>query len=144
MKVVDANILLHAVNQSAAEHVVCRQWLEESLSGDELIGLDWIVVLAFLRISTQPRIFPQPLSVSQAIEQIAHWLSSRIVQFIHPNDGHWDALSELLAKVGMGGNLTTDAHLAALAISRDATLVSCDRDFARFGRLKWENPCRIS
>lgn len=144
MKIVDANILLHAVNQDAVEHVVCREWLEKALTGDELIGLDWVVVLAFLRISTRPRVFSQPLSVQKALDQIGDWLNSKMVQFVQPNDGHWATLSDLLAKVGIGGNLTTDAHLAALANSRDATLVSCDRDFARFGRLKWENPCRIS
>ena len=140
MKIVDVNILLYAVNEDSEQHAVVRPWLQRSLSGDESIGLPWLVLSGFLRISTNPRVYPVPLTVDQALDQVEGWLSAEVATAISEKASHWDTLRELLGETGTAGNLTTDAHLASLAMTYDATLVSCDGDFARFSDLRWENP----
>ena len=142
MKVVDVNVLLYAVNEQAPEHKRIRHWLETALNGDESVGLPWLVLAGFLRLSTNPRIFPAPLSVNEALSQVSAWLEARTVTTMSENPNHWAVLRNLLNETGTAGNLTTDAHLAALAITHNATMVSCDNDFSRFQNLRWENPCR--
>ncbi len=140
MKLVDLNILLYVINEHAPPHERVRSWWESALANDEAIGLSWTVLLGFLRLSTNDRIFPSPLRVEEATAQVEDWLSHPIIHIVRETKEHWHQLKGLLAETGTAGNLTTDAHLAALAISYGATLVSCDTDFARFPHLRWENP----
>lgn len=140
MKLVDVNVLLYAVNEEARQHAAVRRWWERALSGDESIGLPWLVLSGFLRLSTHPRVFPEPLPVDTALKKIDAWLSARPVAAITEKPGHWLVLRRLLSDAETAGNLTADMHLAALAITHGASLVSCDRDFARFDGLRWENP----
>ena len=144
MKIVDVNILLYAVNPDAPLHDRIVEWWEEQLNGDESIGLAWTVAVGFLRISTHPRIFPSPLTHQEAIGHIDTWLALDIVSPVTENRDHWRTLSALLADVGVAGNLASDAHLAALALTHGATLASCDADFSRFRSLRWENPLRYT
>ena len=144
MKLVDLNILLYAVNEDAPHHVPIVEWWNDALNGDETVGLAWPVVVGFLRISTNPRIFPEPLTSEVAVEQIDDWLGLDVVSVVMETRDHWRTLRDLLADVGAAGNLAADAHLAALAMTHGATLVSCDGDFARFDSLRWENPLRRS
>ena len=140
MKLVDLNVLLYVVNQDAEHHQAVLDWWQKALNGDESIGLPWLVLLGFLRIATNPKIFPKPLVATTAIDKIDTWLSVPTVCVVAEKPDHWQILRTLLADTGVAGNLTTDAHLAALAISHGAVLASCDRDFARFAGLRWENP----
>ena len=142
MKVVDVNVLLYAINEQAPEHQRIRRWWEAALAGDESVGLSWLVLSGFLRLSTNPRIFPDPLPVDEALSQVSAWLKARTVTTISEKPNHWAVLRSLLQETGTAGNLTTDAHLAALVITHNATMVSCDNDFSRFEPLRWENPCR--
>ena len=143
MKIVDTNLLLYAVNRESPHHAACRAWVEAALDDEEPVGLAWVVLLGFVRIATNPRAFAQPLSASAAIDRVNDWLAAPCCSFIEPLDQHWELMREMLAALGTAGNLTTDIHLAALAIERGATLVSCDADFSRFKRLKWENPVAV-
>jgi len=140
MKLVDLNILIYAINRACPQHTVIKQWWEEVLNGLDPIGLCWPVISGFLRITTNPRIFPRPLTVQTALEQIDQWLELPSVRIVGEPENHWLIMRSLLAKSGCAGNLTTDSHLASLAIGHGAILVSCDRDFARFSGLRWENP----
>jgi toxin-antitoxin system PIN domain toxin len=140
VKIVDLNILLYAVNRSAVHHEPIRAWWEAALSADEPVGLPWIVILGFLRLSTKAGIFPRPLSPDQALARIERWLALPVTRVVTEDESHWHHLRALVSQLGTAGNLTTDAHLAALAISRGATLISCDTDFGRFPRLAFENP----
>lgn len=142
MKIVDVNVLLYAVNPDTDPDGGIRRWWEQALNGDESIGLPWMVLSGFLRIATNPRVYPQPMTVDQALDQVDRWLSSEVVTTISEKPEHWSNLRNILGETGTAGNLTTDAHLAALAITHDATLASCDNDFARFDGLRWENPRR--
>lgn len=140
MKIVDVNVLLHAYSASAPLHAEARGWLESVLSGDETIGLPWVVILAFVRIATNPRAVTLPVSVERACESVNQLLGYPPVRIVQPGPEHWLQVRRLLLEVGSAGNLTTDTHLAALAIEHGATLVSYDNDFARFDRLRWQRP----
>jgi toxin-antitoxin system PIN domain toxin len=140
MKIVDLNVLLYAVNTDAAQHKRARAWWEDAVNGEETLGLPWVVLLGFLRLSTNPRVFPRPLASDAAAAKVNGWLGRENVRVVREKDEHWETLQPLLGTVGTAGNLTTDAHLAALALSHDAVLVSTDTDFARFSGLRWENP----
>jgi toxin-antitoxin system PIN domain toxin len=140
MKLVDVNVLLYAVNRKAPRHGVVRSWWEAALSDEEPVALAWIVLLGFLRLATNARVFPEPLTPEQAIARVEAWVSHPRMRLVRETEEHWRILKELLEETGTAGNLTTDAHLAALAISHGATLVSCDADFGRYRHLRWENP----
>ena len=140
MKVVDLNLLLYAVNRDGPRHSEARTWLQEAMSGDERIALPWTVILGFVRLTTNPRVFEHPLSPEDALGTVDAWLSRPSVSPLEAGDGHWGILRDLLLEAGTAGNLTTDAHLAALAIEHGAELCSTDADFARFKRLNWTNP----
>lgn len=140
MKIVDANLLLYASDEQSPRHRAARSWLERQLSGQETIAFTWVVLLAFLRLSTNPHVFMRPLSSEQAFDVLDRWLGQPCVVIIHPGDRHAAAVRELLEPLGTAGNLVNDAHLAALAIEHGAELHSCDSDFSRFSGLRWINP----
>lgn len=140
MIVPDVNLLIYAVNRDAPHHDAARAWMEHSLSGSEPVGLPWLVVIAFLRLTTHPRIFEAPLETDSALGIVAGWLAQPCARPLEPGDRHWLILSQLLRDSGTAGNLTNDAHLAAIAIEHDACLHSADNDFQRFAELRFHNP----
>ena len=117
-----------------------RAWLDSSLTQGETIGFAWVVILAFLRLSTKVGLFPHPLTPTQAVERVRRWTAHPAGVVVEPTPRHLDVLAGLLAGVGTGGNLVSDAHLAALALEHDATVVTYDTDFGRFPGLRWERP----
>ena len=142
MIVPDVNLLLYATNRSVPQHQRANTWLSALLAGDEPVGMAWIVVVAFVRISSNPRIYRAPMTVDQATEIVDRWLLNPLVSTIEPSPSHWSILRALLHENGSAANLTNDAHLAALCIERGATLHSADGDFSRFRGLRWHNPLR--
>ena len=142
MKLADANLLLYAVDESSSHHQAAKAWVEEALSGSETVAFAWAVLLAFVRLRTNPRVFSSPLDLDEAVDLVESWLAQRCATVIHPTDRHSALLRELLRPLGTAGNLTTDAHLAALAIEHGAELYSADADFDRFPRLRWINPLK--
>lgn len=142
MKLTDANLLLYAVDSTSPHHRGARRWLEEQLSGTETFAFAWVVLLAFLRLATNPRIFAKPLEPSEAFDLVEGWLRQPCATVVHPTDRHLALLRELLEPLGTAGNLTTDAHLAALAVEHGAELCSLDADFSRFPGVRWTNPLR--
>jgi toxin-antitoxin system PIN domain toxin len=140
VKLPDVNLLLYAVDEGSVRHEPARDWVEERLSGTETFALTWVVLLAFIRLTTSPRVFRSPLSTSAALDLVDSWLAQPCVTVVHPTSRHAPVLRDLLEPLGTAGNLTTDAHLAALAIEHGAELCSTDRDFSRFAGLRWANP----
>ena len=140
MILIDLNLLIYATNNDSFHHRAARRWLEKSLNGEEPVALPWVVVLGCLRIATNGRILPAPLTAAQALSVVDGWLELPVVRLLPPGPEHWRVLKGLLEEAGTAGNLTTDAHLAALAIENGCTLCSTDTDFARFKHLKWSNP----
>ena len=140
MRLVDANVLIYAVNEASAQHEAARFWLDQALGGEETVGFAWSVVLAFLRLTTHPAVFAQPLDPARATATVRAWTEQPTARLIDPTPRHLDVLSGLLAEAGTATNLVSDAHLAALAIEHDAVLVTFDADFGRFRGLRTERP----
>ena len=140
MTLVDANLLIYAHDSASAHHELARRWLETTFSGSEQIGLTWMVVLAFVRITTSPRPLEHPFSIAEAVELVAGWLERPTVALVHPGERHWEILRNLLVEGQAPGSLVMDAHLAALAVEHGATLATTDKDFTRFPGLRVFNP----
>ncbi len=138
----DLNTLIHSYNSDSPLHEPARLWWESLMSNTIPVGLAWVVILGFIRITTHRTILQHPLPVESACGHARSWLAQPQVSVIHPGEQHADLLFHLLQTVGAAGNLTTDAHLAALAIEYHAELHTTDADFARFPGLKWSHPFR--
>ena len=144
MILVDANILLYAEDASQPQHAVARSWWDEKLSGADPVCLCWLVLGAFIRIGTNPRVFERPLSTDQAIDRVQGWIDQPCTRLIRPSERHWEVFKGLLESGQARGNLVTDARIAALAIEHGCELASSDSDFSRFPGLKWRNPLRAA
>ena len=142
MILLDANLLLYAYTPSLPHHPAARPWLEKTLSGSEPVRIAWVTLLAFLRIGTDSRAFPHPLSAAEAVAIVSEWLELPGVAILEPSERHWEILSELLTTTQAHGPLVMDAHLAALAIEHGATLYTTDQDFSRFPGLQVMNPLK--
>jgi toxin-antitoxin system PIN domain toxin len=140
MILVDANLLIYAVNRDAPLHRKAKAWLESAVSGPESAGFSWNVLLAFLRLTTQPGLFCNPLSMETAFAVISGWLDQPSATVVHAGPRHLRVLRKLLLPAGAAGNLACDAQLAALAIEHGVELCSSDADFARLQSLQWKKP----
>jgi uncharacterized protein len=138
----DANLIIYSYNELAIEHKTARSWFEERLSSDDLFYFSWQTITAFLRISTNPKIFRSPMTETEAIETVNGWLDNSNVEILKPTSRHWSIFSRIIGENKVRGALMMDAHLAALAIEHGTTLATTDRDFARFDGLKIVNPLK--
>ncbi len=136
----DLNLILYAYNQGAASHLPAKEWWEATLSSPRPVALCWAVMLGFVRLSTQRKVFREPLSASAACNEVRAWLAQPQVIILEPGRRHASIVFDFLESVGTAGNLTTDAHLAALAIEHQCELCSTDADFSKFPGLLWTNP----
>lgn len=136
----DLNLLVHAYNRESRVHAEAKLWWEELLSGDTQVGLAWVAALGFIRLTTHRLVLIKPLPVGTACDTVASWLERPQVTILHPGERHADIVFDLLRSLGAAGNLTTDAHLAALAIEHQCELHSTDGDFSLFPGLRWRNP----
>ena len=137
---VDANILLFAVDESSSFHATAARWLVEQLNGARRVGFPWHVLTAFLRIGTNPRAAEHPLSPEEAWLHVDAWLATDVAWIPAPTERHADVLRSLVLSYQLRGNLVSDAHLAALAVEHGLKVCSADTDFARFQEIEWENP----
>lgn len=140
MKLVDANVLVYAVNEADERHAAARGWLDAALNGSEPVGFAWVVVLAFVRLTTKVGLFPTPLAVADALSVVRAWLEQPPSVVVDSTTRHLDVLSGLLMTVGAGGNLVNDADLAALGVEHGAEIVTYDSDFGRFLGVRWTTP----
>lgn len=140
MKLPDVNILLYAYDEQSPHHPKSKAWLEDALSGDEQIGFAWSVLIGFIRLTTRSRIYAFPLTPIEAFAITERWLSQPNTLILHPTQHHFTILRGFLESTGTAGNLTNDAHLAALAIEYEAEICSADSDFSRFPGVTWSNP----
>ena len=140
MIVPDVNLLVYAHNRAAAGHERARTWWEDLIDREQPIGLAWAVLLGFVRLTTHPSVLVAPLAPLDALARVRVWLEQPGVRVVEPGPRHLDLLAELFRATAVGGALTTDTHLAALAIEHQAELHSNDADFARFPGLRWRNP----
>lgn len=140
MIVPDINLLVHTYNSESRVHAAARAWWEALLNGTRPVGLCWVTILGFIRVATHRQILARPLPPDAACARVRAWLTCPYVSILHSGERHVEILFGLLERLGTGGNLTTDAHLAALCIEHQAELHSTDADFSRFPGLRWKNP----
>ena len=141
MIVPDINLLVYAYNTESHEHEKAKAWLEAVLNNQgELIGIPWVVITGYIRLMTHPRIFPFPIDPEIAVSDVQKWLALPHVNSLSPGSGHLKILSRLFKELGSAGPLTTDAHIAAIAIEHGGTVYSNDTDFTRFKGLRHINP----
>jgi hypothetical protein len=139
----DANLLIYANDPVSPFHSASRSWLESILSGQEPVGIPVLSIYGFLRFVTNPRLGRNPVSFQKASDIVNTWLELPQVNILYPGDRHWDLLQQLAAQVRIGGNIISDATIAAIALEYGAVIHTNDRDFARFPGLRWHNPLEI-
>jgi len=140
VKIVDLNVLIYAADTATKHHVGARAWLDRAMAGTETIGLPTAVTVGFVRLTTNPRVMRSPLPAGRAVEIVRTWLRRSNVTVPQPTARHYDLIEELIEATGVGGNLVSDAHLAALAIEHRAELCTFDADFSRFPGLVTVRP----
>jgi len=137
---IDANLLIYAVDRRAVHHETARQWLTDVLNGNERIGLPWSSIGAFLRIMTHPRVTTHPMDGEEAWSHVTGWLAADTTWIPPASERTAAVYQRLNEQLPITGNLVPDAQVAALAIEHGLVLCSADSDFARFPGLRWENP----
>ncbi len=140
MIVPDTNVLIYAYDSTSSLHPAARRWWEKALSGTEAVGIPWVVVLAFVRLITHPTLSEHPFTVGEAESAVGEWLDCDPVRLLIPQETTLKRFFALLEKAGLGGNLATDALIAAHAEDFGGTVYSTDRDFSRFSPVQWQNP----
>jgi len=133
-------VLLYGVDSTSRHHERSRTWLDASLAGREAVGLAWVALLAFVRIGTNASLLPGAMTIDDAMGQVQAWLAAPAAVVPQPTPRHAGLLRGLLRDSGTAGNLTSDAHLAVLALEHGAEIVSYDRDFARFPGVRHRLP----
>lgn len=139
---VDANLLLYAVDETSPHHPASRDWVVSALSGPQRVALPWQSLSAFLRIVTNPRASEHPLTAEQAWGFVRDWLERDLTWTPGPTDRHGEVLGSLIVRYDLRAGLIPDAELAALAIEHGLKIYSADTDFARFEEVDWVNPLR--
>jgi uncharacterized protein len=137
---VDANVLLYAVDETSPFYTSAQRWLTERLNGSRRVGLPWQSLTAFVRIATHPRASEHPLLPGEAWDHVVDWLACDVAWIPDPGSRYADLLGQLINRHHVRGNLVSDAQLAALALEHGLTIYSADTDFARFSEIRWENP----
>ena len=140
MIVPDINLLVYAYNDGAPNHAAAKRWWEGLINGSEKVGIPWVVLTGFVRLMTHPRVLTSPLSTSKAIDYVTDWFRYTHITPVNPGTDHLTHFRQNLAAAGVGANLVSDAHIAALAIEYQAEVHSNDSDFSRFPGLRWHNP----
>lgn len=142
MIIPDINLLVYAHNSACPGHDRSRHWWEDLIRREQPIGLAWAVAFGFIRLVTHPSVLTDPLPPLEAVSCVRTWMDQPNVRIVEPGPRHLTIVEDLLGATGVAGSLTTDTHLAALAIEHQADLHSNDADFGRFPGLRWKNPLR--
>jgi len=137
----DANLLLYAYDSESPFFEPARSWWEQCLNGTIPVGLCHPVVFAFVRISTNPRVYANPLSLERAARHVETWFARGVTRTLLPDQDHHVAVLRLLRVAGAaGGNLVTDAEIAAIALANRGEVHTADQDFRRFPALRCRFP----
>lgn len=134
------NLLVYAVDATSPHHARARRWWDETLSSEAIVGLCWPSLLGFVRLVTNRRVFASPMAVQDATRYVAQWIEQPNATIVVPGPRHWALLRHMLESTGLGANLTTDAHIAALAFEHGFTIATNDADFERFEGVRTTNP----
>lgn len=138
----DINLLVYAYNSNAPHHSQAKAWWEAALSENRNVGLPWVVLLGYVRLMTSRSVLVRPLAMGEAFDHVRSWLERPQAQILQPGPRHLDLLESFMRGSQVTGRLSTDAHLAALAVEHRAELHTNDGDFAEFPGLRWTNPLK--
>ena len=138
----DVNVLIYAFRPDSPHHAACKPWLDEVVAGESRFGVSLLALSAVVRITTQPRIYREPSSISEVLTYCEALVGKSNCEIIEPGERHWAIFTRLLTETNVRGSRVTDAWFAALAIEHGCTWVTYDRDFARFPGLDWRQPGR--
>jgi uncharacterized protein len=144
MIVPDVNLLMYAHNEAAPQHAAALRWWTDLMTQEQPVGLPWAAIFGFVRLSTHASVLTQPLRPQEALARVRTWLERDHVEILDPGPRHLEIVSGLFDATGVAGSLTTDTHLAALAIEHQAELHSNDHDFTRFPGLRYRNPLQAT
>ena len=141
MQVVDTNLLVYAHRRDCPDHERARKWLESLATGSEEWAVTWSNVHEFLGVVTNARIWREPTPMEHALKQMRAWTASPVCRVLGEPSGYLDGLAEILLASGVTGARVHDARVFAIAKAHGAReLLTCDRDFSRFGGLVVRNP----
>ena len=140
MNILDANVLIYAHREDSENHAHYRRWLEKLLNGQELFGVNTVVLSAVIRIATHPNIFKDPSPIKEVMAFIEQVRNSSNCLVVNPGERHWDIFCSLIRSLKLTGNAVPDAYLAALAMEWGYDLITTDQGFSRFPALKWHHP----
>jgi uncharacterized protein len=140
MIIPDINLLVFAYNELAPHHARAKEWWESLLSHETVVGIPWAVTFGFIRLMTHRQVLENPVPVDACCAAVEQWYARPNVQPVQPGSRHFSLFKAFLSEIRTGGDLVTDAHLAALAVEHSAELHSNDSDFSRFSGLRWTNP----
>lgn len=140
MIIPDINLLVYAHNDGAPFHDPAKHWWEGLVNGVERVGIPWVVATGFIRLMTHPRVLVHPTSPVEAVDHVHQWFRFPHIAPINPSPDHLEHLRRNLSDAGVGANLVSDSHIAALAMEYHAEVHSNDTDFGRFTGLRWRNP----
>ena len=136
----DANLPIYAYDADSPHQRTAGAWFDATLASGVEIGIPFPSILAFIRISTHPTLLRRPASVADALAVVDSWLARPNTRILSPGPNHWAIFRNLYTESKATGKVSTDIHIAALAIEHSATLYTAERDFARFPGLRWINP----
>ncbi len=140
MIIPDVNLLVYAYNTDAPHHDTARNWWCQTMDSTEAVGIPWVVSVGFLRLMTSPRVLERPFTAPEALDRIREWLDRRQVHVVQPGPRHLDILAEFAENHLLSSHVSTDAHIAAIALELQAVVCSNDADFSRFPGLRHRNP----
>jgi len=140
MIIPDANLLLYAYDSSNRFHRPAALWWKQCLEGIEPVGLCGVVLFAYCRIGTSRQAFENPMTIEEAARHVRSWLERPVTEFLLIQEADVILALQWLENAGSGGNLTTDAQIAAIAHRHRATVHTADTDFNRFKDIRWKNP----
>ncbi len=140
MIVPDLNLLVYAHNEGAPDHAAAKEWWEGLVNGMDRVGIPWVVSVGFVRLMTHPRVLVHPVTANEAVDYVQEWFQFPHITSINPGAEHMNHFRRSLNAAGVGANLVTDSHIAALAMEYQAEVHSNDSDFSRFPGLRWRNP----
>jgi hypothetical protein len=136
----DVNVLIYAFRRDTARHAVCKRWLDKLVAADAQFGVSPLVLAGVARITTNPRIFRRPSPIEEVLAFCDSLLNQPHAEVVQPGERHWAIFRRLCLETGLRGGRLTDAWFAALAIEHACTWITCDRDYARFAELDWQEP----
>ena len=140
MRVVDANVLIYAVEAESPFHEASHRWLSDALFSSEITIIPWVSVLTLVRIATDPRIYDDPWSASDLMREVDWWLRTPSVLKHPPVDPSPALVAEMIEHKHGRGSHVNDAFLAAVAKTNEADVVSFDGDFAHYPGIRWVRP----